>query len=71
MTSMQMFCLGVAPITAMIVLLFVQWRYFRRIASQQASATEGTNFATTNYEPSYRKELDELVERMNKRKRNV
>jgi hypothetical protein len=30
-----------------------------------------THIVEITYEPSYRKELDELVERMNKRKSNV
>jgi len=70
---MQMLCAGGIPATAIIVLLFVQWRYFCNTASRQAVAMEAMTLAssTTNCEPSYRKELDELVERMNKRKRNV
>jgi len=70
---MQMFFAGGIPVTAIIVLLFVQWRYLRNTASRQAMAMEAMTLAssTTNYEPSYRKELNELVERMNKRKKNV
>jgi hypothetical protein len=51
-------------------MLMMQWQIWRKYGTKVATPPP-LNIVEITYEPSYRKELDELVERMNKRKSNV
>jgi hypothetical protein len=70
MTFIQMLCLAGLPLATLTALLFIQLRMWRRYKHMPAT-TPPLDIVDITYEPSYRKELDELVERMNKRKSNV
>ncbi len=67
---MQMLCLVGLPLITISALLMMQWQMWRKHGTKVATL-HPTHIVEITYEPSYRKELDELVERMNKRKSNV
>ncbi len=70
MTFIQMLCLVGLPLIMISAMLMMQWQIWRKYGTKVATPPP-LNIVEITYEPSYRKELDELVERMNKRKSNV